>query len=110
MITVDLVLAQCEAEIKSMSELIHRLGSKAVESEWLYFQEYARRFPDNEPAKRYGILVMDQPPKEENMIYAPGPRELRKLHLELLSVLGTGSDGEKQRRFLDWLERAEGKR
>lgn len=86
-----------------------KLGTKVVTQEWEYFQEWARRFDLNEPEKRYGILIMDQAPKEENMIYSPDIGELRLKHLERLTVFGTGSAGERQRKFLNWLEKMEGK-
>ena len=82
-------------------------------SEWLYFQEYARRFDDNEPNKRYGILVMNTDPCEDNMIYADSPDKLRRVHIFILITLydklltNTPDDVSI---FLRWLEGVEGKK
>ncbi len=84
------------------------LTSKTIDEEWIYFQEWARRFPENTEDEKYGILPMGVEPKEENMISAKDPQELRGKHLLYIKTNG-GNLGHKQRLFIDWLERAEGK-
>jgi hypothetical protein len=91
------------------NKIVIELGSATVSEEWKYFEEWARRFDQNEPAKRYGILIMGEIPSEANMIYSEDVLELRVKHLEALSGFGTGSPGAKQRKFLNWLEKVEGK-
>ena len=85
---------------------------RKVPSEWKYFQEYARRFDSNKKAQRYGILPMNEKPKEENMLYASDPLELRIKHIRYLinnpRLLDNTIEGFRS--FLDWLEVAEGKK
>jgi hypothetical protein len=82
-----------------------------VNDEWAYFQEYARNFEQGEedPNKKYGILIQGMPTEERNMLYAADPLELRILHLESIAREGGGSVGAKVRHHLDWLERMEGR-
>lgn len=82
-----------EGQRKSFSDLYRILGSKLIDEEWKYFQKYARCFDSNSIDKRYGILIMGTKYTIENMIYESDPKLLRILHLNKLSLLGTGSIG-----------------
>ncbi len=89
-------------------DIIRAMGSANLEKEWAYFQEWARRFPKYPKAKRYGILPMGASLSEDNMIYDPDIKELRKKHI--LYVLKEGGDvGMKLRKHIDWIEKLEGK-
>lgn len=106
---IEEVLKKAEHNAEIYRGLIAELGPKVVAREWEYYQEYARNFKDNTPEERYGILIMDQDPQDSNMLYAADPLTLRIIHLKALCKLGTGSAGERQRKFLNWLEKMEGK-
>lgn len=90
----------------------HMAFSNQVPEEWPYFIEWARRFEDNVPEHRYGILIMGTDPKEENMIYAPDVMELRLKHIDYLldhsELLRQTISGFVN--FLNWLEGMEGKK
>ena len=90
--------------------LIRTLGSAVIDREWVYFQEWARRFDDYPKNKRYGILPMDAKPEDENMIYSADVRDLRYKHLCYIRDTPTGGDVDYQlRKHIDWIERMEGK-
>ena len=52
--------------------------------EWEAFKENARRFDNEVPERRYGILnpSANPPLKEEDMLYAADPRTLHDLHYD----------------------------
>lgn len=82
-----------------------------VPEEQVYFMKWARRFDDHPFKQRYGILIMNSKPCDENMIWAECPRVLHKMHIEHLInhrelIINTASG---LRRFLNWLEGVEGK-
>lgn len=90
-------------------ELETKLGTNLCREEWAYFQEYARYFKSNPKEQAYGILIMGSKPSEDNMIYSSDIGDLRIKHLRALTQWGTGSPGHQQRKFLNWLEKMEGK-
>lgn len=91
-------------------EAAFKLGTREVDAEFEYFKENARRFElEDDPDKRYGILIQGTAQEEKNMLYANDPLKLRILHLEALTRQDTGTTGHKVRKHLDWLERLEGK-
>lgn len=53
-----------------------------IPEEWAAFQENARRFDDNPPEKRYGIVnpSANSPLTEDDMLYAADPLALHNLH------------------------------
>ena len=73
--------------------------------EWDVFLKNARRFDDNPPEKRYGVLNPDANPpyKEEDMLYADCPLKLHNLHYDKFPPIAV-------RKLVDWLEHKEGKR
>lgn len=84
------------------------LTASVIDKEWDYFKEWARRFPENDDTHRYGILPIGTESKEENMIFDSDVKNLRIKHLN--HVYDNGVDvGHKQRIFINWLERMEGK-
>jgi hypothetical protein len=89
-------------------ELMRSVGSKVIEVEWEYFKEWARRFPDYPKEKRYGILPLGAPVSEESIIYDEDILNLRRKHLTYIATEG-GDDGMKVRRFINWIEKMEGK-
>lgn len=89
-------------------QLIKELGAEVVGGEWVYYQQWARKYPENSKKERYGILPMGAKPEMSNMIYAPGPRELRRKHLQYIKEHGAGI-GAQVRKHIDWIEKLEGK-
>ena len=85
-----------------------RLPADLMDTEWDYFLENARRFDENPPEQRYGILPMGAKPSLSNMTYHEDVGWLRCHHLRHISENGI-DDGHKVRIFVDWLEKAEGK-
>jgi hypothetical protein len=71
-----------------------------IPEEWAAFQEHARKFPDNPPETRYGII---NPSTYDTMLYADCPRKLHDLHYDNWPPVAL-------RDQLDWLETIEGKR
>ncbi len=55
-----------------------------IPEEWATFQENARRFDDNPPDKRYGILDPSAKPPltDASMLWASDPRTLHNKHYE----------------------------
>ena len=89
--------------------LAGKLTSSLINEEWEYFQENARKFPENSRDKRYGILPMGATPSMDSMLYNKDVTWLRCHHLHHIATKGS-NDGHKVRIFIDWLEKAEGKR
>jgi hypothetical protein len=91
-------------------QLIRTLGSAVVDREWEYFQEWARRFDEYPPERRYGILPQGAVPDEKNMIYSADVRDLQYKHLCYIRDTPTGGDiGYQLRKHIDWIEQMEGK-
>ena len=57
---------------------------KHYPEEWEVFLKNARRFDDNPPEKRYGIVnpSVDHPKSEDDMLWSHCPRELHNLHYD----------------------------
>lgn len=93
-----------------MAMIQRSYGSRLIDDEWAYYQEWARRFPKNKRPQRYGILPQGASPSEDNMIYAADTPELRLKHLKCIIANGGGSQIVQFRTFLDKLEVLEGKK
>jgi hypothetical protein len=73
------------------------------EPEWKAFLENARRFDDNPPEHRYGIInpSADPPFTEADMLYSDCPRKLHDLHYDRFPTIAV-------RNLVDFIENTGG--
>ena len=75
-----------------------------IPEEWTAFQENARRYDDEVPERRYGIVnpSVDNPQTDTDMLYASDPLTLHNMHWDNWPSVAL-------RDHLDWCEKMDGK-